>query len=136
MHSQMLSPQALALLDTGKLARPSREIDAWLKSEQHWAVALYREHDICIGLLLAIQEQDEIICTALAISMEESEDTLTYRLIHTLCQHIPHLEPDQLRARLPQTNKGIVEALNVMGVVVAPTRSAPITVGPTGHFAA
>ena len=136
MYSRMLSPQALTLLDTGTLLRPSREIENWLKREERWAIALYRDDDTCAGLLLAVKEQEGIVCTGLAVSMEESEDTLTYRLVNTLCQHIPHLEPAQLRACLPQTNKGIVEALTVMGVLVTPTRSAPITKAPSGHFAA
>ena len=64
MHSRIISSQSLALLDTSALLRPSHEIDAWLKSETRWAVAVYREDDTCVGLLLAIKEGDHVVLAA------------------------------------------------------------------------
>ena len=136
MHSRILSSQALALLDTRNLPRPSREIEEWLKSDKGWAIALYRDDEVCAALLLAVEDENGVVCTTLSVSVTESDDTLAYRLINTLCQQVPGLEPAQIRAQLPQTNKGVLEALKVMGVKVTPLRSAPITTGPSDHFAA
>lgn len=135
MYIQVLSNQELALLDTGRLQRPSEQIDAWFHCGKRWAIALCREDQSCCGLLLAVEESSHILCTALVVAVDEPEDTLTYRLVHSLCDQIEGLEPKTLHARLPQSNKAVVEALQVMGVVIEVTRSAPITSGP-GHFAA
>ena len=135
MDNRILSKQELALLDTGGLQRPSEQINAWFRHEKRWAIALFREDESCSGLLLAVEESGYILCTALVVAVDEPEDTLTYRLVHSLCDQIPGMEPKRLQARLPQANKAVVEALQVMGVQTEVTRSVIITSGP-GHFAA
>lgn len=135
MRIRILSKQELALLDTSRLQRPSEQINAWFRCEKRWAIALCSETQPCSGLLLAVEESGHVRCTALVVAVDEPEDTLTYRLIHALCDLIPGLEPKTLQARLPQANKAVVEALQVMGVLTEVTRSTPITSGP-GHFAA
>ena len=136
MNSQLLSRQALVLLDTANLRVPSHAIHRWLQAEMGWAVALYGDDESCVGLILAVEENGDTVCTTLAICVSESDDTLTYRLVSALCDQVDELRVERLHARLPQANKGVIEALKVMGVNVMPIRSSPVTDGPAGHFAA
>ena len=135
MFSRALTPQEVALLDTGTLRRPAEAIERWFNSQERWAVAMFRDPNTCSGLLLATKDGDTVVCGALTIATDEPEDTITYRLVDSLCQQIDGLTPNHLEARLTQANKGVVEALNIMGVTIASPRSVPTTSGP-GHYAA
>ena len=135
MIIQALTNRELALLDTGLLNRPRRAIEAWMgiKAER-WAVCARDDQAQCIGLLLAHKIEQKVVCTAIEISPTYPNDTLTYALVNALCDAVDGLEPSAVGTSLSQANKGVLEALQVMGTDI-PTRRSLTTSGPSHNAA-
>ena len=131
-----LSAGALALLDTSYLRRPTGAIESWMAFKgPRWALNLDDNEGRCIGLLLAQKVGGDVCCTALEIAATQPEDTVTYALVNALCDTAGELPPNTLLAQFNQINKGVLEALSVMGVKV-PTRRQSTTAGPKPNHSA
>ncbi len=131
-----LSASALALLDTSYLRRPTGAIESWMAFEgPRWAINLEDNEGRCIGLILAHKVDGHVCCTALEIAATQPEDTVTYALVNSLCDTVGELPPNTVLAQFKQINKGVLEALSVMGVTV-PTRRQSTTAGPKANHSA